>query len=135
MYFLLILFFGSLLGVTFMIGRKLLELQSGQITYEENVEAFLKAQYLEELKQGAVKTIKKQGYNTLVTTIRLYFRSINLLKNKYQEIKNKIDNLRSRNLNEEEKKEVSKFLKMISEYKQKIRAIKHKIKEEEENNL
>lgn len=133
MYFLLILFFGSLLGITFMIGRKLLILQNGQMTYKENAETFLKAQYLEELKYTVIKTIKKHSYTGLVAIIRFYFRGTNLLKNKYQAVKTKIKNLRSKNLKDDEKKEVSKFLKMISEYKQKIRAIKHKIKEEEKN--
>ena len=62
MYFLLILFFGSLLGITFMIGRKLLLLQNGQMTYKDSAETFLKAQYLEELKHVAIKNIKKQDY-------------------------------------------------------------------------
>lgn len=133
MYFLLILFFGSLLGITFMIGRKLLMLQNGQMTYKDNVETFLKAQYLQELKHSAIKTTKKYSYLGLVTTIRFYFRGINLIKNKYGEVKIKIKNIRHKNLNNisEEKREVSKFLKMISEYKQKIRVLKHKIKEEE----
>jgi hypothetical protein len=134
MYFLLILFFGSLLGITFMIGRKLLVLQNGQMTYKESAETFLEAQHLERLKHAAIKTIKKHSYNGLVLIIRLYFRGTNLLRKKYQAIKIKIKNIRSKNKNDE-KKEVSKFLKMISEYKQKIRVIKHKIKEEEEENL
>jgi len=131
MYFLLILFFGSLLGITFMIGKKLLMLQNGQIIYKDSTETFLKAQYLEELKHSAIKTIKKHSYIGLVTTIRFYFHSKNFFKNKYQEVKIKIKNIRRKNQDENEKKEVSKFLKMISEYKQKIREIKHKIKEEE----
>lgn len=138
MYFLLILFFSSLLGIIFMIGRKLLMLQNGQITYKDGTETFLKAQYLETFKHSAIKTIKKHSYLGLVTTIRLYFRSTNLLKNKYQEIKIKIKerlSKRESRLNGDlpKRQEVSKFLKMISEYKQKIRAIKHKIKEEEKN--
>ena len=136
MYFLLILFFGSLLSITFMIGRKLALVQSGQIpseTYPENRDSFLKAQYFEELKHSAIQIIKKQGYNGLVATIRFYFRLKNFLKKKYKDLKIKIENIRLKNSNNiaNEKKEVSKFLKMISEYKQKIRVIKHRIKEEE----
>lgn len=133
MYFLLILFFGSLLGISFMIGRKLLMLQNGQVFNRD--ETFLKAPYLKELKQETVKNIKKHGYTGLVATIRFYIKSTNFLKNKYEEVKIKIKNIRQKNKNNilEEKREVSKFLKMISEYKHKIRALKHKIKEEEKN--
>ncbi len=131
MYFLLILFFSSLLGITFMIGRKLLMLQNGQVTFRDETETFLKAQYLETLKHSAIRAIRKYSYLGLVTTIRSYFRSVNFLKDKYQIIKTKIKNIYHRNQAGDEKKEVSKFLKMILEYKQKIRAIKHKIKEEE----
>lgn len=133
MYFLLILFFGSLLGITFMIGRKLLILQDGGMTYKDSAEAFLKVQYLEELKHAALKNLKKHSYVVLVTTIRSYVRSTNFLKNKYQEVKVKVQNTKNKGNETEDKREVSKFLKMISEYKHRIRAIKHKIKEEEEN--
>ncbi len=133
MYFLLILFFSSLIGITFMIGNKLLMLQNGQMTYEESAETFLKAQHLEELKHSAIKTIKKYSYAGLVATIRFYFRGIFFLKKKYQEIKIKVKSMHNKNpiKDSENKQEISKFLKIISEYKQKIRAIKHRIKEEE----
>ena len=133
MYFLLILFFGSLFGITFMIGKKLFMLQNGQMTYEESAETFLKAQHLEELKHSAIKTIKKHSYAGLVATIRFYFRGTFFLKNKYQEIKIRVKNMHNKNpiKDSENKREISKFLKIISEYKQKIRAIKHRIKEEE----
>ncbi len=129
MYFLLILFFTSLLGIIFMIGRKLMMLQNGQVLNREEV--LLKTPYLEEWKQTTIKKIKEHGHAGLITTIRFYVRSTNLLKNKYQKIKNAVKDLHSKKLNEGEKKEVSKFLKMISEYKQKIRRIKNKIHEEE----
>lgn len=133
MYFLLILFFTSLLGIAFMIGRKLLVLQNGEIL--SNEEIILKTEYIEEWKHASIKNIKKYGYILLVITIRIYFRCINFIKNKYQEFKKRLKNIRHKNISNisEEKKQISKFLKIISEYKQKIREIKHKIKEEEEN--
>ncbi|MFA5778177.1 MAG: hypothetical protein WC870_01665 [Candidatus Paceibacterota bacterium] len=129
MYFLLILFFGSLLGIIFMIGRKLLMLQGGQVLAREEIS--FKTPHLEEWRHQAIKEIKKHGYAGLVATIRLYMRSSNVFKNKYQEIKVKVKDLHSKKLNIEEKREVSKFLKKISEYKNKIRKIKQKVKEEE----
>jgi len=133
MYFLLILFFTSLLGITIMIGRKLVLLRNGHILHKE--ETLFKAPFFEEWKHLTIKNIKKHGYAGLVATIRFYIQSSNLLKNKYQEAKIKIKNIRAKNLNSDsgEKREVSKFLKMISEYKHKIREIKHKIREEEDN--
>jgi hypothetical protein len=115
-----------------MIGRKLVLLKNGQILRKE--ETILKVSYLEEWKHLTIKNIKKHGYAGLVATVRFYVRSSNLLKNKYQEAKIKIKNIRAKNLNSDsgEKKE-NKFLKMISEYKHKIREIKHRIKEEEKN--
>ena len=131
MYFLLILFFTSLLGITFMVERKLVMLKNGVLLHRE--ETFFKAPYLEEWKHLTSKNVKRHGYTVLVATIRFYVRFSNLLKNKYQEIKIKIKNIRSRksNSNLSGKQEISKFLKIISEYKYKIREIKHKIKEEE----
>jgi len=114
-----------------MIGRKLLVLQNGQTTFQDKAEIFLKPQYLETLKYSTIKATKKYSYLGLVMIIRIYFRSMNFLKDRYQMAKTKIKNIYHKNQNNDGKKEVSKFLKMISEYKQKIRAIKHKIKEEE----
>lgn len=129
MYFLLILFFGSLFAITFMIGRKLMMIQNGQALPRE--EFLSKTLYLEEWKQATVKKIQRSSHIVLVITIRLYVRSTNLIKDKYQKIKTKAKDLKGKKLHEYEKKEVSKFLKKISEYKQKIRKIKHKIHEEE----
>ncbi|MDD5721182.1 MAG: hypothetical protein PHT16_01905 [Candidatus Pacebacteria bacterium] len=135
MYLILILFFGSFIGITFMIGKKLLMLQSGQISYNDNEETFLKAQYFEELKHSAVKTIKKHRYTGLVTIVRIYVRSSNFIKNKYEQVKIKIKEIYCKKIRSnsviKEKQEVPKFLKIISEYKQKIREIRHKIREEE----
>ncbi|MFA6177337.1 MAG: hypothetical protein WC694_00355 [Candidatus Paceibacterota bacterium] len=118
-----------------MIGRKLLLLQNGQITYKDNIETFLKEQYFEELKHSAIKTIKKHRYTGLVTIVRLYVKSSNFIENKYEQIKIKIKDIYHNKINNgntiKEKREVPKFLKVISEYKNKIREIKHKIKEEE----
>ncbi|OGI79494.1 hypothetical protein A3F19_02135 [Candidatus Nomurabacteria bacterium RIFCSPHIGHO2_12_FULL_37_29] len=132
MSILLILFFTSFFGIIIMIGRKLVLLQNGQTL--ERKEISFKIPHLEKIKHLTVKNMKKYGHMSLVTTLRFYVRSMNLLKNKYEETKIKIKNFNTRkdsNGNGAEKVEVSKFLKMISEYKHKIRAIKQKIHEEE----
>ena len=106
-------------------------LRNGQTSSEEEI--LQKTPFWEEWKQLTVKNVKKHGYTGLVATIRFYVRSSNFLKNKYQETRIKIKNIRAKNTNSgtTEKKEVNKFLKMISEYKNKIKKIKHRIKEEE----
>lgn len=131
MYFLLTLFFVSLLSITFMIGRKLLMLQNGQLVQTEEVD--FNTPYFEEWKHHAIRNIKKHGYNVLVITIRLYFRFSNFLRNIYAEIKNGLKKIYSKKLRENpsEKKEVSRFLKMIADYKKKVRLIKQRVKEEE----
>ncbi len=118
-----------------MIGRKLLELQNGEIVgVAENNSPSLRA---EELKNILVQSLKRAGHVVLVETIRLYVRVSNFLKQVYQEVKIKIESMRSKNgTGEATEKQENKFLKMVSEYKHKIRTIKHKIKkEEEEKNL
>lgn len=130
MYFLLILFFGSLIGITFMVGRKFIILKNGQLLHA-NDEVILKAPYLEEWKHLTIKNVKKYGYVLLVAFIRLYFKSSLYFKNKYEEIKGKIKNRNKKNQIEGGKKEISNFFKIISKYKHKIRRIKQQVKEEE----
>lgn len=130
MYFLLALFFISLFGIAFMIGRKLLALENVPIEPEEEI--FFEIPYVEEWKHLTVKGVKKHGYNGLVTVIRLYVRSSNFLKNKYEKILEEIENKRKEHIIKRGKKEVSRFLKTVSDYKRKVREIKHRVAEEEE---
>ncbi len=131
MYYLLTLFFASLLGITLMIGRKLVLLESGRLSYERK--DVPRVPYAEEIKRQAVKSAKKHAYRGLVGAIRLYVRASHFLKNTYEEMKTSIRTMRRKDEGGEasEKKEASGFLKRVSEYKRKIRRIKQKVKEEE----
>jgi hypothetical protein len=132
-YFLLALFLGSLAGIIFMVGKKLIMVQDGQVLVPNKAEFFLNTEYLKEFKRTAIKNTKKHGYLLLVEIIRSYFRSVNFLKNKYSELKNKIKELcqrRQKNTHGEKRKENS-FLKVISEYKDKIKKIKEQVEKEE----
>ena len=122
-----------MLGITFMIGRKLIILQNTQTLRAENNDLY-DTEHLEEWKNAVLQNIKISGYKILVGTIRLYVRTTNFFKKTYEEIKTNLKNRRERKLEKEgvEKTEVSGFLKMISEYKRKIRRINRQIKEEEE---
>ena len=131
---LLILFFISLVGIIFMIGKKMIFLKNNQVIIEEGYT--FGAPHVDEIKYVTVKKLKEYGYILVVTTIRFSMKSSKFIKNTsevvYRKIKDKL--LKSKNGIEEEvsdKKEVSKFLKMVSEYKHKLNRIKHKIKEEE----
>ena len=128
---LLILFFTSLSATVFMVGRKLVLLrqQHGEVLNHEEV--LFELPYLKEAKHATIKGIKKHGYALLVGIIRLYVRSANFLKSKYEVLKSKLRNEHKAEQTTGDKKEISKFLKNVLEYKQKIREIKHRIKEEE----
>jgi hypothetical protein len=126
MYILVILFFASLFSIVFMIGRKLAFLKNEQaLNHEKDLFELV---YFIKIKHKIVINFKKHGYTLLVLIIRFYVQSMNFLKRKYVEIKNKIS---MKTENNTEKKEVSKFLKIIKDYKHKIREIKHNIKKEE----
>lgn len=127
MYFLLILFFSSLFGITFMIGKKLIILQNIQALHNEEIN--FKNSHLEEWKHLTIKGLKKHSYNGLVSIIRAYIHSVDFLKKKYQNIKDIL--IKKINNNSSQKKEISKFLKVVSDYKYKIREIKDRVKEEE----
>ncbi|MCX6752276.1 MAG: hypothetical protein NTZ87_02135 [Candidatus Nomurabacteria bacterium] len=130
MYFLLTLFFASLVSIIIMIGRKLVFLDHEQISNQENV--LLEFPYLKEIRHVTVANVKKHGYALLVAIVRYYVRGTSFFKNKYEEIKIKIKNRSRENHIDDEKREISKFLKIIGDYKHKIREIKHKIKKEED---
>ena len=91
MYFLLILFFTSLLAIVIMIGRKLVVLEHEQVLNHEEV--LFELPYLKEVKHLTVKNIKKHGYAGLVAIIRFYVQSMNFFKDRYEKIKIKIKNL------------------------------------------
>lgn len=129
MYIILILFFASLVSIIIMIGRKLVLIKQDTVLNHEEISFELP--YLKEVKHITIAGIKKHGYVLLVATVRSYVLGMNILKNKYEEIKTKIKDRNNKNHINGEKKEISKFLKIIGEYKHKIREIKHKIKKEE----
>lgn len=127
MYILLILFFTSLISIIIMIVRKLAILKQGHELHHEEV--LFELPYLKEVKHVTIRGVRKYSYDGLVSVVRLYVKSINFLKNKYDTIK--IKNRKTKEEISGDKKEISKFLKIIGEYKHKIREIKHRIHKEE----
>ena len=135
-YFVLILFFASLISIIFMIGKKLVLIKNGKHEVQEGVS--FEIPYLEETKGLLFRNIKRYEHLSLVAMVRSYVQLTNFLKNKHEEVKTKITHKFHRNTKLLEsdtsgKQEASKFLKMISDYKHKITEIKHKIHEEEKD--
>src|SRR3989344_535250 len=126
---LLSIFLVSLIALCIIFGRKL-ELLAGRGGMESD-NITIEIPYVAEIKQITIRKVKRFGYVALVTSIRIYFRSSNLLKSRYAEIRDKMENAYKNDFMGIEKKEINKFLKVVSDYKQKIRKIKHRIKEEE----
>ena len=129
--YLLIIFFISLLGTVFMIGRKMVLLKRG---HAEVGEPLFELPPVHKVRNILLEKTRALGYALLVIIIRIYVRALNLILYIYGHAKKAVQKFLEKNggtngaLGE---KEVSKFLKKISEYKQKIRNIKHRIKEEE----
>lgn len=137
-YFLLVLFFASLLSIMFMIWRKLALVKSGQYYIKED--ASFEIPYLEEARDIIIKNLKRYEYLSLVIIVKFALQFSNFLKNKSKELSVKIQNIHLKNQSTREIKEkfaTSNLLKLIYNYKRKIKRITYKIKQEEkeENNL
>ena len=134
---LLTLFFGSLVGITLMIFRKVMILQSEERRQLSGIDFPFAIPHLDDMKSSVVKEVKKYGYATLVLTLRAYVKSVNLLKEQYEEVAKKIEIARKKSMSPAElmrhENRASQFLDMITDYKHKIKRIKHKIAEEEKS--
>lgn len=134
LYFLLVLFFSSLISIIFMIGKKLVMIKNGR--YEIVEEATFEIPYIKEAKDLTVEGIKKYEHLSLVFIVKSYFKFINFIKHAHVEWKNKIKNIHIKKYpNGEliEKIESSKVVKFVSGYKHRIKEIVHKVKEEEKD--
>jgi len=136
MYFFFILFFVSLLVISFMIGRKLVLLNNMEGHNTHNVTETFLSEILDfdKIKNTTIKNLRRVEHVLIWIILRTYLVSKNFVNKKSKEIVEKIKTRLNRNRQNhilEEKKEVSKYIKVISDYRQKIRHIKHKIKEEE----
>ncbi len=138
MYTLIILFFASLLGMIFMLGRKLVVLQQEPVVLLDE-QVLIESKDFKELKHIIVKKSQQFGYIVLVEIIRFSVRSSKVIKKVYHETKTKINKKFRKNKistgSEPEKREASSFLKKVSEYKHKLKKIKHKVIEEEKEKV
>ena len=125
------LFWGSLLGIIIMIGRKMRRALEGAAANLEEDHPLVPE--LQKIKDLAHRTARRLGYLSLVLLIRLHFKSSKLLREQYSEFKTKVKNRLMKEPGNEPGNSApsSKFLKIVSEYKHKVRRIKHRIREEE----
>ena len=130
MNFFIVLFFLSLLGIIFMVGKKLRLILNGQMPSVEQV--LLEVPRFEELEKSSGKMMRRLGYFLLVETIRAYVRLIQFLKNTYEKAEKKLaERLNKNGAVPPTPKEPNRFLKTVALYKRKIGEIKDEIKEEE----
>lgn len=131
-YFILALFFTSLIGILIMVGRKIALLKDGN--YEFHDEVNFEVPYAKEIKHTTINNLKKIEHNTLVFIVKSYIQFSNFSKNTYIDLKNKVKNIDIKHYTGPDSvanTEISKILKVVSTYKYKITEITHKIKEEE----
>ncbi len=133
---LITLFFGSLLGIIIVIGRKLTIIRENGI-----IEASIKHPHpfvpeIQKIKYLAFRNAKKYEHLALVAIIKFYLEFSKFFKNSYQKIKitakDKWSKYISHSSSDISERQTSKFLKMISGYKDRIKHIKYKIKNGEE---
>ena len=127
----LILFFLSLIGIIFMIAKKLLVLD--KIQEKSNELPLFETPNLREIKQTAISSARFLGHKTLLLILRIYIISANFLKQRKNHLFEKVKKvLHKRGVvkTPEINPEPSKFIKMVSDYKRKIRRMTHRIKQE-----
>ncbi len=135
MYTIFILFFASLLGITIMLGRKVVLIREGGALLQ-NADFHPLLPDLIKIKNWILASIKRLSLIVVVVYLRIYFRLVNFLKAKWENFKHKVSekvtrHSKSQNENTSNPREASGFLQMMSDYKRKLRNIKHRIKQEE----
>jgi hypothetical protein len=129
----LILFFVSLVGISFMLIRKV-SFVRGHVTPPLQILDHPFIPDIETVKNITSTHAKKIGFLTLILLIRYYVKISIWLRVKYEVIKMRVKNFRSKKNENGEvitEAEENAFLKMMSEYKHRIREIKACIHEEE----
>ena len=126
----LLLFFASLIGIAFMLYKRVVLIRANaDIVIDETP----LLPDVKEVRYIIVKNVK--GYSLLIISviIRGYVKSTLFLKNKSSEILNIVMNKLNKHeqITTGEPKEVSGFLRAMSEYKHKIKKLKKQIIEEE----
>ena len=132
MYVLLSLFFVSLIGIMFMIGRKHILIQNGYAFEEKDFAP--DREYFEDLKSKTSKKLSKISFVLLVIMVRFYVKFSDVIKSGYRWSLEKIRNVVVKKSDDGAIKikvqKENKFLKVMGQYKKKIRRIKDKVRQE-----
>ncbi len=128
----LITFFGSLILMIGMIGRKYMVIDRNSYDYMISGTNF-EIPYLDEMRETLILSLKKLENLTLTLLLRYHLKITTFLKTKHREIRRNLRSAMKRNKEAADEREVSKFLQMISHYKDRVDEIKERIKEEEKS--
>jgi hypothetical protein len=132
MYVFLVLFVLSFTAITYIVRRKIAMVKNGWVPEPLHPHPFVPD--MQKLKHFTVANARRMEHMALVTLLRSYVKTLNLLKSQYRKSVAKLNNLKNRNKiknGEPINTDASKFLKMVSDYKHKIRTLKRRIHEEE----
>ncbi len=136
MYLPLFIFLISLSGLGFLFFRKFKALGPELVARRrfDHTQFFFDVPELEDISVIVVKQMKRYGYLTLVTTLRIYVRGGKVAQNLAKTIGKRATALSHKYLVKKKEKQgvrTSKFLKTVGEYKHKIATLKERIKREE----
>lgn len=128
----LILFFIALFGITIMILRRYLSIDSTETNKNYDLELAFDVPDLKDIKNSLNKKINKYGYILIKSFLKKYLLFAKFLKEVSKIIYRKIKTRFFKNKNMDIKPtETSSFVQKMKEYKKKIQRIKNKIKQEE----
>lgn len=131
--FIFLISIGSI-GLLFFRKFKVLGPAIGAHRKIDHTEFFFDVPELEDIKVIVVKQMKRYGYLTLVTTLRIYVRGGKLANTLARTIARKAMTLNDKYLSKKKETkgaQTSIFLRTIGEYKRKIKKLKDRIKQEE----
>lgn len=127
--FFIVLFIASLLGIVFMITRKLRLLSAGQA---EPIGEPLSIPRFEDLGRLAVVLLRRFGYFLLVEMIRIYVRLAAASRRDWEKLKVRIKAKLETHSATAGIKHKNKFLQVLADYKRRVKHIKEQVKEEED---
>lgn len=127
------LFLVSLLGIVYMIGRKLVLVRNGQIILRDHEDAFVPD--VHKIRNFASMSMRQALYISTFLVLKLYVKTLNLFKKGYDLLKSLILYIikTSHEKGIVSKRETNKVLKAIADYKKKISIMKNRIHEGENN--
>jgi hypothetical protein len=127
----------SLILLAGLLGYKIIRVRNGETLTEEHhdIHSFIPEHVnLGEARKAVVKYGKQYGHETILSAIRMWFRTFYFVKKQKEIIVPKIKSMIPKKHREAQRPAVvSEFLQNVTEYKGKLKKISDRIKEEEKN--